>query len=43
MNSYARDELDVNDLSVPLVDLGFKLNLCQSQLSRSFEYTLSMK
>ena len=27
---FTRDKLDLDDLSVLLVDLGFKLNLCQS-------------
>ena len=40
---FTRDKLDLDDLSVLLVDLEFKLNVSQSQLSRSFEYKLSMK
>ena len=40
---FAWDKLDLDDLSVLLVELGYKSNVCQSQLSRSFEYTLSMK
>ena len=36
---FTRYKLDLDDLSVLLVDLGFKSNVCQS-LTWSFEYTV---
>ena len=39
---FTQYKLDLDDLSLLLVDLGFSPTYVKVQLSRSFEYTLSM-